>query len=621
MTVTRGTTAPAGGPLCAEAMVGEDMWQALADPLGLLASRVGQDIIGIVRASMRLDLGSTGFMLHGGSSGALRVRIRRPDCAAGIRELVVEDNGLPWGLTSRQLEVLTLLALGYSNPEIASLLAIRPKTVGAHVEEIFARLGAPNRTLATVMAVEQQALLLDVVPTTSHAPGLSICRLKHEWMERRADPAAPPSGERAAPGEAVRQRAVRGWGSSGQRAPLIIGSIVPDCLPGEAQDMAQGAELAIRRRNAREGVHGRRIEHCVIGCDAFDSESTSRALAQLSDRGADAVVIGYNLDYPRTESFLDRAGEIGIPVIHASTSRRAIDCVADNPGSLGNIFHICAGDELYGPGILALVDHIEDLRGQSLRGMRLALIEPPPGMDVMGPLTAQRLHDRGIVLEPVPRRQPICDAAERARVVESLGRLDPDIVVSASFLDQQLLVDVLAAVRRRRRPPLMIALFTPSLAGFVERNAELAEGLIWSTQTGTYGDVLGRRFRQDLEAAFGRAPGHSQAGVHYDAVSMLMRSWLEAAHPRDRRDVIQHLRHQTHRGVNGSYWLASPGQAPLSYPYESLDGSLSQAQLTFQVRQGRHVVVLPEAYAQAPVSLKGTCLDSSRLGLGLAHHD
>ena len=181
-------------------------------------------------------------------------------------------------------------------------------------------------------------------------------------------------------------------------------------------------------------------------------------------------------------------------------------------------------------------------------------------------------------------------------------------MVCASFLDERLLVDVLTSFTGEARRPLVFSLFAPSLAGFIEDNAALVEGLVWSTQTGTYHDALGQRFRREVMSSYGRWPGYSQAGVHFDAVSMLVRSWLDAGHPRDYADVTRQMREHPYRGVNGSYWLAGAGQAPLSYPYESLDGSLAQAQLIYQVRGGRNTVILPGAYAGAGVSIKGTRL-------------
>jgi len=58
------------------------------------------------------------------------------------------------GLTSRELEVLRLVATGQSNREIAAALVISPKTASVHVSNILAKLGAATRTEAAVKAHE-----------------------------------------------------------------------------------------------------------------------------------------------------------------------------------------------------------------------------------------------------------------------------------------------------------------------------------------------------------------------------------------------------------------------------------------------------------------------------------
>lgn len=58
-------------------------------------------------------------------------------------------------LTSREREVLALLADGQSNREIASTLRVSEKTVKTHVSSVLAKLGVADRTQAAVLAVRQ----------------------------------------------------------------------------------------------------------------------------------------------------------------------------------------------------------------------------------------------------------------------------------------------------------------------------------------------------------------------------------------------------------------------------------------------------------------------------------
>jgi DNA-binding NarL/FixJ family response regulator len=61
-------------------------------------------------------------------------------------------------LTARETEILTLVADGRSNAEIARQLFISAKTVSVHVSNILAKLGAAGRTEAAAIARRQGLL-------------------------------------------------------------------------------------------------------------------------------------------------------------------------------------------------------------------------------------------------------------------------------------------------------------------------------------------------------------------------------------------------------------------------------------------------------------------------------
>ena len=58
-------------------------------------------------------------------------------------------------LTKRELEVLRLLARGYSNKRIAQELGIREPTVRFHLRNIYAKAGLQSRTEAVAWALQQ----------------------------------------------------------------------------------------------------------------------------------------------------------------------------------------------------------------------------------------------------------------------------------------------------------------------------------------------------------------------------------------------------------------------------------------------------------------------------------
>jgi DNA-binding NarL/FixJ family response regulator len=60
----------------------------------------------------------------------------------------------PGGLTVREVEVLRLVAAGKTNREVARELHLSEKTVGRHLENVFAKLGVRSRAAAVAFAVE-----------------------------------------------------------------------------------------------------------------------------------------------------------------------------------------------------------------------------------------------------------------------------------------------------------------------------------------------------------------------------------------------------------------------------------------------------------------------------------
>jgi DNA-binding NarL/FixJ family response regulator len=63
-------------------------------------------------------------------------------------------------LTSREIEVLAMLAEGFSNKEIARQLAISDNTVKFHLSSIFGKLGATSRTEAVTLGMRRGFIMV-----------------------------------------------------------------------------------------------------------------------------------------------------------------------------------------------------------------------------------------------------------------------------------------------------------------------------------------------------------------------------------------------------------------------------------------------------------------------------
>jgi HD-GYP domain-containing protein (c-di-GMP phosphodiesterase class II) len=98
----------------------------------------------------------------------LREEARRGRLDGDIVEAVLRADGhrarrrRPWpaGLTTREVEILRLVARGLSHKEIAARLVISRKTASNHVERIYAKIGANNRAMAALFAVKHGLVVL-----------------------------------------------------------------------------------------------------------------------------------------------------------------------------------------------------------------------------------------------------------------------------------------------------------------------------------------------------------------------------------------------------------------------------------------------------------------------------
>lgn len=79
-----------------------------------------------------------------------RKGVATPSCESALSSPVQASVVSPPGLTLREGEVMSWLACGKTDAEIAALLSISPRTVQKHLEHIYVKLGVETRTAAVM---------------------------------------------------------------------------------------------------------------------------------------------------------------------------------------------------------------------------------------------------------------------------------------------------------------------------------------------------------------------------------------------------------------------------------------------------------------------------------------
>lgn len=481
---------------------------------------------------------------------------------------------LPRSLTARELDVLTLVSLGLTNGGVSERLGTSARTVSSQIERLLVKLEQGTRGGLAALAVDSGLLRLPIPGDAELPTGIGIVELEN------AVRGFPP------PWQATTRPAYP------HRRSLQIGTLVPiGVASADGREVLNGAQLAVDELNSTGGAAGRKIELVSVEIDVFDWGSVTRGLDSLFDQDVDAITTSYTS--AEHMPMLDLVADYGRPFLHTATYSEQVRRVEDDPTRYGAIFQTCPSETHYGSGMVRLLTDLAKRGTWTPRSRRIVSIEAEMlSMQVTtdGFLTAA--EQAGWSLDELIR-VPI-GTTDWPAVVARLVRLDPDVVMITHFLDKEI-AEFQRAFARAGLPALVYCVYGASIPRFQDEAGDAADGVIWSTTTGTYNDVLGQRFRRDYASQFGVLPGWSQAGASYDQVNLLASAW-SATNSRSTNDVAKYLRRVAYRGVNGVYFFGRPGQATLSYPDVTPDPSIGQAHMIYQIQNGQHRTIGPEPF-------------------------
>jgi len=489
------------------------------------------------------------------------------------------------GLSRRELEVLSLVACGLSNAEIAGRLHVARRTVATHLEHILAKLNVSTRVGATALAHEWELLALPLPDgDLTRLPPLPVVRLE---ATVRGDTG------RADDHRMTLTRVLR----KGRRRPLTIGAVYP-ANPDFASDghqMATGAQLAISQVNDGGGVRGLPLQRVVVHADMSDPSDVRRAVTELVEADVDAVTLGYA--FARSaESIafqLDPVAATGCPLLHHSTSVSAAKLVADDPSAFGSIFQVCGPETAYGLGFVRTLDSLRASGTWRPSSRQILILDTTdPDLRFFTSAAADAAAQSGWQPTVLGVDALVPEWEEAVRIARAI---DPAAVMIGCVSPPQ--VANIVSRLREQTDALLYALYAPSVPAFLGEARDAAEGLLWATVTGRSPDRFGTTFATAYRLRFGVEAGMSSAAIHFDMVRLLTTVWAQCDSPYSRAEVAKGLREVVYRGVNGAYHLGTRTQTNGIYPDTVADASIAQAHLVYQIQNGKHSIVAPHQYA------------------------
>lgn len=519
----------------------------------------------------------TFFYYHATQNVWLHVNLQRhkPNLAL----LQATQTALPFEVSHRELEILTLISSGLTNAEIAEQLYISERTVAKHIQHLFEKTAIENRTALAVFAVAENLYCLPI-------PGnLSQSVLAGYEIEQLA------KGRENFPQSVV--FAIK----QPQTKPITIG--IPYVEKGigqiDTQELLNGSRLAVETINRQGGIHGRQLHLETVGFSVDDHDSIRHAYQQLFDKEVDAISTNYACYSPEIHELVAMQG---IPYLHIATHSTTNKLAQHLPvEKIANIFQVCASDVNYGLGIMRFLQSYQQhfpllVKQRTLLIINVKWQKIDIGLEQLI-LASQALNWRVEVIELEKSEQAF------AYAMRQIHEWMPSIVVLASYFAE----DILAFHQAFMQQPINAVIYSIYAPSVLLPHQQLCEGVVWASTTGLSTNHVGQQFRRQYQHLFGHQPSYSQASVAYDQVHILANTWQHSTSPRTFKEVLNGIRSLIYHGVNGTYYLGNDAQIGLTYPDNTTDLSISQPHLVFQIQQGKNTVIAPPLFAEANFQL------------------
>lgn len=491
-----------------------------------------------------------------------------------------EKTILPFDLSKREIELLTLVSSGLSNEEIANALHISKRTVDKHIENIFSKTQTESRTLLAIFAITENLICL---PTPGNLEHSMLATFK---LEKLAQQLKHQNQVTEMTGKDLF------FINHYSNRPIIIG--VPYVKHGigeiDTQELLNGTQLAVERINQQGGINGRELQIASAGFCVKDKASILSAYATLLDQEVDAISTAYACYLPEVHELIATEG---IPYLHIATHSGSNKLAQNLPNKrIENIFQVCASDVTYSSGISRFLQYYRHYFPNFIQNKVVMVVSVSwQKVDIGIENLTFSLREEGWKVNHIELAQ---EPDVYKALMNNIHNCSPSIIVLASYFAEDI-VNFYQVFIQNPINSIIYSIYAPSAFLPHERQCE---GVLWSTNSGLSDNFLGKQFSQQYEQFFGRQPTYSQASIAFDQTNILANAWRQSVSPRHFKAVSNMIRSQPHYGVNGTYYFNTDSQIGLTYP-DSKDLSISLPQLIYQIQKGRSAVIAPELFADS----------------------
>ena len=386
-------------------------------------------------------------------------------------------------------------------------------------------------------------------------------------------------------------------GASAQ--PLVIGSGSPvtGAYSGDGQMMIRGQQLAIAEINARGGILGRPLQLSILDTQEQQPDVMKNVFQKFVSQGVAAVFAGF-CTYSSVEFPI--VAQAGIPTFHVNTWHGNVDFVKQN--GIKNVFQGDPSETWYGPGFAVLLENLIKTKAWTPSSKTMAIVtsNDPYSLNISKTFqaTMQKVGWKTTMFQQFTAPQ-----ADWSAVLVNIRNQPPGIV----FFSDYAAGDEASFIKQFRQAPtqsLVYQQYAPSIPQYLQLAGDAANGVVWSTVVGVVeGDYISDAFNTAFQQKFNASPGFSNAGDQYDLVHLWAQAVAEAGDPYDFAKVNEIVKSTIYRGVCGAYSFPDDYLTCYPYPDYTKDPSLGMPHLTFQIQNGKQVLISPEPYTTGTFQL------------------